>query len=238
MVEKTTKLESPIDVMALMHKAYRAQSDRTEQLAAQLESGGDLNRFTKAFQFWMKQLLYHATAEDKYLTPPLTDCQPARDNEVEHAQLAKAGGELAGFLEKGDAAGLAENLSAAMLALEGEQHRDLEDKLHEVERVLRSALGEDKVAARTRRHLYRRIIDLRILEFDHFENEEAFVVSLVRQRMTEQQQLAVVKRLLIEENAEHPRWIIDWVASELNTGERRLLADLEYRFSEAPIPAT
>ena len=93
MVEEITRLDSPIDVMYLLHKAFRAHSDRTEELAAQAEKGGDLKQFMEAFDFWIKQLLYHATTEDKYMTGPLTDQQPARDNEAEHAELVRQAGE-------------------------------------------------------------------------------------------------------------------------------------------------
>ncbi|MFQ5934700.1 MAG: hypothetical protein ACE5KI_08675, partial [Dehalococcoidia bacterium] len=133
------------------------------------------------------------------MTAPLTDSQPARDNEAEHAELAQQGGELIEFLGKGDAAGLAENVKAAMLAMEEEQHKEILEKVAEVEEVLKREIGETRVIARTRRHLYRRVMALRVLEFDHFENEEAFVVSIVRERMNEQQQLEVAKHLLIDE---------------------------------------
>ncbi|MCH8062045.1 MAG: hypothetical protein IH861_06040, partial [Chloroflexi bacterium] len=88
-----------------------------------------------------------------------------------------------------------------------------------------------KVVARTRRHLYRRVMGLRVLEFDHFENEEAFVCSIVRDRMSEKEQLDIVRRLLIDDTADDPRWIIDWVAEELEPRERKLLAELEARFA-------
>jgi hypothetical protein len=48
--------------------------------------------------------------------------------------------------------------------------------------------------------------------------------------MSEEEQLEVAKYLLIDEEAQDPRWIIDWVARELSPGERRLLAGLEARF--------
>lgn len=229
MVEEITRLDGPIDVMYLMHKAFRAQSMRTEELAARGQEGGDLREFRESFDFWVKQLLYHAKAEDDYMTAPLTDCQPARDNEAEHEELRQQGGELIEFLNKGDTAGLAENVKAAMLALEEAQHRELVDRVQEVEDVLKRDIGEDRVVARTRRHLYRRVMALRVLEFDHFENEEAFVVSVVRERMNDQQQLKVARHLLIDDEAENPRWIINWVTAELSTGERELLAGLEAR---------
>ena len=233
MVEEITRLDSPIDVMYLLHKAFRVHSDRTEELAAQAEKGGDLKQFVEAFDFWIKQLLYHATTEDKYMTGPLTDQQPARDNEAEHAELVRHAGDLIAFMEKGEAAGLAENVKAAMLALEEEQHKELVEKVQEVEEVLKAAIGEEAVIARTRRHLYRRVMELRILEFDHFENEEAFVCSIVREHVSERDQLDLARRLLIDEDAEDPRWVIDWVASELAPGEQRLLSEMEARFTRA-----
>ena len=52
--------------------------------------------------------------------------------------------------------------------------------------------------------------------------------------MSERVQLDVVWRLLIDEEAKDPRWVIDWAASELAPGEQRLLAEMEARFSRAP----
>lgn len=230
MLGEITKLESPIDVMLLMHKAFHALSERTEKLAARLEGGGDLQAFEDAFEFWAKQLIYHATAEDKYMTAPLTNCQPARDNEAEHAGLAQQAMDVKGFLEKGDTAGLAESVKATMRALQEEQHKELTEKLEEVASVLTKEIGQTKVVARTRRHLYAKVLALRLAEYDHFENEEAFVVSLVRERMSEEEQLGVAKHLLLDDEAQEPRWIIHWVARELSLGERRLLAGLEARF--------
>ncbi len=229
MTEEITRLDNPIDVMSLMHKAFRAQSERTEQLAAQSQEGGDLQGFKQEFDFWIKQLLYHATAEDKYMTAPLTDCQPARDNEAEHAELVEHGGGLIAFIEKGDAASLADNVQAAMRSMEQEQHKELVEKAQEVEDLLKAEIGQEKVVARTRRHLFRRVIALRVLEYDHFENEEAFVCSEIRERMSEREQLDIARRLLIDDDAPDPRWIIDWVAQESTVAERRLLADLEAR---------
>ena len=94
-------------------------------------------------------------------------------------------------------------------------------------------MGEDRVVVRTRCHLYRQVMALRVLEFDHFENEEAFVVFLVRERIGESEQLEMAKRLLIDESAENPRWVIDWVARELEADDREMLADLEARFATA-----
>ena len=238
MTTEITRLDSPIDVMYLMHKAFRELSERMEFEIARVQEGGDLSAFSTLFEFWAKRILFHATAEDTYMTAPLVNSQPARDNEAEHAELAQQAGTLIAFMEKGDAAGLEGNVKAAMAALEDEQHRDLAEKLHDVEEVLKREIGEDRVLARTRRHLYRKVVDLRVLEYDHFENEEAFVLPLVRERMTEAEELDVVRHLLIDGESEDTRWIIDWVNSELTMGERMLLGGLELRFSRVSTPSS
>lgn len=232
MVEQITHIEHPIDVMSLMHKAFDALSLRVEKMADQGQDGSDLGEFSGAFAFWIKQLLFHATMEDKYMTAPLTDSQPARDNETEHAELAEHGGKLVEYINVGDEAALSESVKSAMLALEEDQHRGLLEKVSEVEEVLKTELGRDRVVTRTRRHLFQLVMELRVLEFDHFENEEAFVLSLVRDQMDEHQQLEMVRHLLIDDEAENPRWVIDWVSEELVPVERALLSDLEERFTE------
>jgi len=231
--ERINKLEQPIDVMPLMHKAFRAVSDRTEALAADASTIEDIAELNEAFGYWVKQILYHATVEDEVMTGPLQDSQPARDNETEHAELAGKAGELAEFIARGKAAGLEESVRQAVFTLEEEQHKELEERSREVEGALKEVLGEKKVTARTIRHIHSRLLGVRILELDHFENEEAFVCPLVRDEIDEAGQLYIVRRLLIDDTAEDPRWVIDWVYSELDPAEQALLKDLEARFQGA-----
>ncbi|MDP6496898.1 MAG: hypothetical protein FI710_03295 [SAR202 cluster bacterium] len=231
--EDLQRIEDPIDVMPLMHKAFRAVSDRTEAMAAEATTFDDIARLTETFGFWVKQILYHATVEDEVMTAPLKDNQPARDNETEHAELAGKAGDLASFIAMGNAAGIEESVRDAAFSLEKEQHRALEEKFYEVESALKDVLGEKKVTARTIRHIHSRLLGVRILELDHFENEEAFVCSLVRDEIDEAGQLYMIRKLLMDDTADDPRWIIDWVYSELDDTDKALLTDLENRFKGA-----
>ena len=97
-VEKITKLEHPIGVMLLMHKAFRGVSGRTEALAAEASTVEDIGRLNEEFAFWIKQIIYYATVEDEIMTAQLKDSQPARDNVTEHAELSGKAGELASFI--------------------------------------------------------------------------------------------------------------------------------------------
>ena len=81
---------------------------------------------------------------------------------------------------RGDEAGLSDSVKAAVMGLEDAEHKALSQDLQDVADLLKKEIGQDKVTAGTRRHLYQRVMALHVLEFDHFENEETFVLPLVR----------------------------------------------------------
>jgi len=122
------------------------------------------------------------------------------------------------------------SVKPVVVALGESQREEAVAKLEDLENMLTAEIGEDRILARTQRHLFSRMVASRVAEFDHFENEEAFVVSEVREQMSEAEQLNVAMRLLLDEEAENPRWIIDWVAEELTPPEQDLLSALESRF--------
>jgi hypothetical protein len=82
-----TRLDSPIDVMYLLHKALRAEAGRVQEIASALTVGGSLEPLMQAFSRWCAALAYHAHAEDRHMTPPMADMQVAQDNEAAHHQL-------------------------------------------------------------------------------------------------------------------------------------------------------
>ncbi len=194
MIEETTRLESPVEVMYLIHKALRAEAARVEKMVGQLETGESLQPFRAAFNLWASALGYHAEKEDKHMTVPLTDPPQARENE--------------------------------------EAHRALERRIEDVLACLNGEIGKTRLIARTQRHLFGAVVALRIAQDDHLEEEEAFVLPLVREHLSEEQQMEVVRQLLVDEDAQDQRWILDWVAKELAPTERGLLAKLEARFEE------
>ena len=102
MEETIAVLESPIDVMYLLHKGLSAQAERVQKLIENFEIGGSLQSFTLEFDRWAIALAYHAQVDDEHMTAPLTDCAPARDNETEHEVLAEQLGDMASLLEKDD----------------------------------------------------------------------------------------------------------------------------------------
>lgn len=230
-MREITQLKSPIDVQYLMHEAYCAVSLRVEGMAAALQSGGGMQPLRDAFSAWGKHLLYHARVEDAHMTGPLAESE-ARDNEAEHAALAVRAGTVTGLYaasERGHALGRTVSLEGRF-ALEGLEHAELERRLVDIDEQLQRELGEGALGVRRRRHVYSSLVALRVAEFDHFENEETFVLPLVRERFDEDAELDLARRCLIDDSASDPGWIIDAVAVELSPAKRTLLRDLEARF--------
>jgi hypothetical protein len=236
MTTEITRLDHPIEAMYLIHKALQAEGRRVVEMVRQFEIGGSLQSIKAAFNLWAAALLFHADQEDRYMTAPLVKFQPARDNEAEHAALGKMMDDLATFLGRDDTKGLAERLKEVILVLHGQQHAELLDKLEDVMVVLNEEIGKTRVIARTQRHLYGRVVALLIAQNDHLETEEAFILPEVGQRFGEEEQLALVRQLLIDEGAEDQHWVLDWMTQSLTPAERQVLAEVEARFQRTSVP--
>jgi hypothetical protein len=227
MDEEIAKLESPIDAIGLIHKALLAEAARVEQAAVELDTGGTLQGFKLAFNSWAAALIHISEQEDRYVMSPLTGHLSVRQAKN------KAPGSRTSSPEP-NRAPPTDTVTVALVALEEELHRELLESVQEVLSVLNEEIGKTSLITRTKQHLYRQVVALRIAQQDHLETEEALVLPVVRRLMDEGQQLEAVRRLLIDEEAEDPRWVIDWVARALDGEERQSLSDLEGRFQELP----
>lgn len=226
-------LEYPIDAMFLIHKALSAEAAQLEEMVRTFELGSTVQPVHLTFDTWASLLVFHAEQEDLHMTAPMPDFPPARDNEAEHATLGEIISGLTGFLSEAQTPQLEQRIKAAIAALQEEQHAELLARLEDVMSVLHQEIGRGQVIARTQRHLYQRVVALRVAQDDHFECEEEFVLPEVRRRFTEEQQLEMVRMLLVDEQAEDSRWVIDWLNSRLTPGEQELLAGLTARFGQA-----
>jgi hypothetical protein len=105
-------------------------------------------------------------------------------------------------------------------------HRRLAGRLEDVQRCLTEEIGRTMLIARTQRHLFGAVVLARIAQDDHLEEEEAFVLPVIRRQFSPAQQVEVVAHLLLDQSAEDPHWPLDWLADHLPPRERRLVADL------------
>jgi hypothetical protein len=60
---------------------------------------------------------------------------------------------------------------------------------------------------------------------------------MVREQLTEREQLRLAKAFLIDDQAQEPRWPYKWIARLLDSEDRDLLASLEPRFSDLDVAA-
>ena len=210
---EVTQLDSPIDVMYLIHKTLRNQADRAIKLVDDMENGGTLQAFKLAFNEWATSLMFHAEQEDKYVTMPLIQCTPSADD---------------------PSPGLADKVKDAMITHEEKMHEELLSVLEDVFAVLNEDIGSTSVITRTKQHLYGQVMTLRIVQEDHLDTEEALVLPMVKRCLTDEQQLLAARELLLDNAADDPRWVMNWISESLTDGERVLLANLEARFQALP----
>lgn len=121
-------------------------------------------------------------------------------------------------------------------ARENEQsHKRLEERMEDVLACLNEEIGRTHVIPRTRRHLYERVVALQVAQNDHLEEEEEFVMPIVREQISQEEQLEIARRLVIDEDAEDRRWVLTWMAQVLLPKDRHLARDLQTRFNAAPL---
>ena len=225
MVAEITQLSSPIDVMYLVHKSLRAEADRVEHAAEQIEMFGTLQPFKTAFYAWASALCYLSEKEDALISKRLVR---GNHNNSDTNSPVPSPGTGESFTHK---------VRRIMATNNEDEHQELNDRLEDVLTVLNEEIGRTSVIHRTKQHLSGRVLDLHIAQDDHLENEGTFVIPLVREQLTDAEQLATVRSILLDEASSDPHWVLDWMAQWLTPGERRLLADLESRFDEvAPKP--
>jgi hypothetical protein len=118
-------------------------------------------------------------------------------------------------------------LPAATAARECEAaHRRLAERLEAIQVCLTEEIGRTMLIARTQRHLFGTVVLARIAQDDHLEEEEAFVLPVVRRQLSVEQQREIISHLLVDQAAEDSGWPLDWLSDHLTPGQRRLVADL------------
>jgi hemerythrin-like domain-containing protein len=208
---RMTSLEQPIDVMSLIHKALRVEATKLEDIVKNLEIGGSLQTFNLGFSAFATALIYHADQEDHYFSDPLTDCHPTGCA----ASLSS---------DKSQVTGLADRVREVLIAQEEELHEELIQNVQDVLTLLEEDIGATSLILRTKQHLFRQVVRLRIALEDHLESEEALVIPLMRRQMDRQSQENLARDLLFDKDAQDQSWMIDWINQRLDPDEQALLA--------------
>jgi hypothetical protein len=103
-----------------------------------------------------------------------------------------------------------------------------------VQTFLQKTPRHGAVTARVQRHLLGKVVTLRVAQDDHLENEEELVLPLIRQRLSDTQQGAVARRLLLDDTAQDALWVLDWVALHVPATESQALSALLASCAEVP----
>ena len=220
-MQELNSLDNPIDVMYLIHKALRSEATKVERIVEELEEGGTLQNFRLAFNRWATALVFHAEQEDLFITAPLTatsgDVSGNGRTSHSHTSLVDA------------STSLADRVKAAMLVQEDQTHNEILEAIEDVLEILNSEIGKTSIIRRTKQHLSRQVVTLRIVQEDHLDTEEALVMPLLRKKMSEADQLQAARAMLLDPGADDPHWVLDWVSEDLSRNEQRILADFEPR---------
>ncbi len=120
-------------------------------------------------------------------------------------------------------------------------HTRLVQRVEAIQAYL-EAISHQAVTARTRRRLFGKVVALRIEQDDHLEEEEAFILPIIREHFSPEEQSEMAERLLFDLNAppnttpkatdEESSWVLDWLMQDLTDVERRSLAHLTACFDK------
>ena len=208
------------ELMIVIHRVLSSEGERVQNLIDDYDENGSLQEFRLSFNFWATVLMYHADIEDENMTLPLTDYSLARDNESEHAELSELFESISEYLDNHSSANLERNVKAAAIALQQDQHERLLEALEDVLDVLNNEIGRNKVVARTLRHLYGKVVNLRICQDDHFESEEALVLPEVESKLSIEDKNKLARKLLIDDESDDPNWLVNWLFEKVDQNDK------------------
>ena len=87
--------------------------------------------------------------------------------------------------------------------------------------------------ARTKRQLFGRVALARLLQEDLLEDEEVCLLPVLRTRLSEARQWDILRRLLIDQDAEPQDTMVAWIAQDVPAPQRQALASLTTRLAGA-----
>jgi hypothetical protein len=114
------------------------------------------------------------------------------------------------------------------------EHQRLTTLFRELASFLQAFPPLTAVTPRLQRPVLSHIITLGVEHDDHLESEEDLVLPLVRQWLSEDQQCALVRRLVCAGGSQEAGTIGPWIMAALTTTEQQVLATLLTRWEALP----
>ena len=225
------KPKNPIQAMYVIHKALGAEAWRVWDTVNQLTPilGGTLQEFQLAFNSWVSALMWHVKNGSECASELLSRRQAALAGRSETALPARHQAVNPDRVDDRPQA-LEERVKKAVEALGEERHKAFLQPIESVFQTLESGTSGKMAIFNVQQHLYLAVWRLRMTQQHYLQQEETSVVPIISELTDEQDQIHLVKSLLIEEGGEAPRWMLDWVAQRVPPEDRDLLAHLETLF--------
>jgi hypothetical protein len=110
------------------------------------------------------------------------------------------------------------------------------ERLEALQAYLQAEIGKTTVIARTKRQLFGRVALARLLQEDLLEDEEVYLLPILRKQLSEAGQLELLRLLLIDQDAELQDTMIAWIAEDVTDPERQLLSTLTSRLAPHGYP--
>jgi uncharacterized protein YigA (DUF484 family) len=109
------------------------------------------------------------------------------------------------------------------------EHQQLVALLTDLHQALGPQETQEAMSARARRHLWGKVVTLRVAQDDHLEEEEERILPVIRQSMDEARQSTIAWHLLMDEKAQNPEWVLTWLTQHITSREQQLLTALTAR---------
>ncbi len=231
MSAENIKLKDPIETVYVIHKALGAAAWRGWDTLNQLTPilGGTLEAFELAFNSWVSALMWHVERGGESVSELLSRRQAALAGRSDTAFSARHQAVKPDRIEDRPQS-LAQRAKKAVEALGDKRHKALLQRIEDVLQTLEQETSGKMAITHVQQHLYGPVLRLRRTQQHYLQEEETSVVPIIRESLDEQNQIRLVKGLLIDEGGAMPRWMLDWVTQRVAPEDRDLLSQLETLF--------
>ena len=199
---------NPIEAAGFLHEALRTAANQVKQISDQLGTVHSLQGLTLAFTNWVTVLIFNMTQQENHIEPSLRDALSKEDSNKEQ----KNGG--------------------LILALSRVGRQEQMSKIEDVFSILYGEIGDTSLITRTTQHLQRQILAMEIAQTNHLETQDLLIIPILANSMDSVDQLALLKNILIDEQSDDRRWIVDWISEHSNPSSKSALAEIESQLAD------
>ena len=199
---------NPIEAAGFLHEALRTAANQVKQISDQLGTVHSLQGLTLAFTNWVTVLIFNMAQQENHIEPSLRDALSKEDSNKEQKN------------------------GSIILALSRVGRQEQMSKIEDVFSILYGEIGDTSLITRTAQHLQRQILDMEIAQTNHLETQDLLIIPILANRMDSVDQLSLLKNILIDEQSDDRRWIVDWISEHSNPSSKSALAEIESQLAD------